>query len=378
LDLVKNKVIGNHQLEWVEEPPLSLLFVPPVGKKRSRDNMRITILLLLFFFIGGHVQAEFETWTSADGRQASLRLHEVVERDGEKIGRFILPDGRVFEIKASELNDESAARLAAWSPPEPEEPEEPEEAEEAEDQTLVTERGADPSFKDLLESRKLVPGANRTEGVKGSTVRVDHSIVEATPYGRRRIEQDIRIHTLAHSSINRNRFDDWTRWYQEHGNTQVFRLFEGETNVRNDRPYSARIEAFSNLTWKEGDGWHEWTGAFTIVKPHTSSIFQVMNRDNEWAVHIEMDDDGNVSVNHRRGPKLQIAERMTGKPFDIRVRDNGRDFEVYLNDQKVTEGSYARPTGVTNFRWGMYRGKHPVTHDAMILVSGATVRSEGR
>lgn len=64
---------------------------------------------------------------------------------------------------------------------------------------------------------------------------------------------------------------------------------------------------------------------------------------------------------------------MTGKQFHICVRDNGHDFEVYLNGKQVGTGSWDRPTGDTGFRWGMCLGAHEVKHDAMIFVSGVTV-----
>ena len=64
---------------------------------------------------------------------------------------------------------------------------------------------------------------------------------------------------------------------------------------------------------------------------------------------------------------------MTGKPFLIRVRDNGHDYEVYLNGKLAGAGAFARPVGETGFRWGMYLGANEVKHDAMIFVSGATV-----
>ena len=64
---------------------------------------------------------------------------------------------------------------------------------------------------------------------------------------------------------------------------------------------------------------------------------------------------------------------MVGKPFHVRVRDNGLDYEVYLNGKKMGEGSYKRPEGDTNFRWGMYLGGNEVRHDAMLLVTGAAI-----
>jgi hypothetical protein len=55
------------------------------------------------------------------------------------------------------------------------------------------------------------------------------------------------------------------------------------------------------------------------------------------------------------------------------VRDNGENYEVFLDGTKMGEGSYKRPKGTTAFRWGMYLGKSEVHQDAMIFVSGATI-----
>lgn len=328
------------------------------------------LVAMIALAAGGLARGEFETWTSADGRQSTMMLVEVIEGENGKTGRFSLRGGRVFEIPASELSADDARRLAEWSPPA--------EAGSGGGAPLFTQSGTDPTFAELLASGALRPGANRNEGVTGSKIKVANARVETTAYARRSIARDIRIHTLAHSSIARRNFGQWTRWYQEDGNTQVFRLFKDETNVRNNRPNAPRIESFSTHNWKAGGGWHEWTGTYTIIKPVGCAIFQVMNRDNEWAVHLGMNGAGDISLNHRRGPRLVIARNMTGKPFDIRVRDNGHDYEVFLNGEQVAAGKYARPTGVTNFRWGMYLGSRPMPEDAMIFVSGATVRAVGR
>lgn len=239
-------------------------------------------------------------------------------------------------------------------------------------QELYTQKGTDPTFKELIAGKKIPQGANSTDGVKGSKIDVNNRLVETTPEAKRRIPEDINIHTLGNSVIRREQFDKWSRWYQEDGSTQVFRLFTGEVNVRNDRDKAARIEAFSQLSWKRG-AWHEWSGTYTLVKPHGAMIFQVKNNDNDWAVALNANSKGDVSLNHRRGQDKVIAKAMIGKPFHILVRDNGHDYEVFLNGAKVGAGSYARPTGTTNFRWGMYLGGNDVTHDAIIFVSGATI-----
>lgn len=237
---------------------------------------------------------------------------------------------------------------------------------------LFTQSGEDPTFEEVMKSGKLPKGENSKQGVTGSKINVANKLVELTPAARRPIPKDIRIHTLGSSVIPRVDFGKWSRWYQEDGSTQIFRLFKGETNVRNARENAARIEAFSNVTWKQGD-WHEWSGTYTIIKPHGAAIFQAKNNINDWSVQLNMNSKGDVVLNHRRAGDKVIATAMVGKPFHIRVRDNGKDYEVYLDEKKVGEGLYARPEGTTGFRWGMYLGKSAVNNEAMIFVSGATV-----
>lgn len=237
---------------------------------------------------------------------------------------------------------------------------------------LFVQKGTDPSFEEVMQDGKLLKGETSKIGVRGSEIDVKNELVELTPEAKRPIPGEIRIHTLGNSAVPRDDFKKWSRWYQEDGSTQVFRLFKGETNVRNSRENAARIEAFSNLSWKHG-AWHEWSGTYTIIKPHGAAIFQAKNNINDWSVQINMNSKGDVILNHRRAEDKVIATGMAGKPFHIRVRDNGQDYEVYLDGNKMGEGTYARPEGTTAFRWGMYVGKGSVNQNAMIFVSGATV-----
>lgn len=245
----------------------------------------------------------------------------------------------------------------------------PDTAPKTEVPNLFKQTGTDPSFKSLLDDGTIPVGKNSTQGVKGSTIDINRTIVERGANSKNPIPKEINIHTLCNSFIPRKDFKKWTRWYQEDGNTQIFRLFKGEHNVRNSRPEAARIESFSSLKWKQGD-WHEWTGTYTIVKPHSCSIFQVKNSLNDWSVMINLSDSGTIKLNHRRHqPDIIIAKQMTGKSFDLMVRDNGYDYEVYFNGEKVGTGHYSRPEGYTSFRWGMY--DRTLRHDALIFVTGA-------
>jgi len=235
---------------------------------------------------------------------------------------------------------------------------------------IFIQQVTDPTFKQLLDEKAFPIGEDSDKGVKGSTIRVNTKALMRAANSEAPIPQAIKLHTICNSHITRKDFNNWTRWYQEDGNTQVFRMFKGEHNVRNKRPDAGRIEAFTNLSWKRSDeAWHYWIGTYTIVKPHGAMIFQVKNDKNDWAVSIGMNDEGDIKLNHRRGQEdVVIAKRMVAKPFQIGIRDNGHNYEVYYNGEKVGEGEYDRPSGETVFRWGMYDGTF--RHDAMLLVTG--------
>jgi len=242
---------------------------------------------------------------------------------------------------------------------------------------LFSQTGTDLTFAELMQARAIPVGRNSTEGVRGSTIRVATDVLSRAAHNNDPIPQNIRIHTLCNSLIQRDSFNRWTRWYQEDGNTQIFRLFAGEHNVRNDRPGAARIEAFTALSWQRGETWHEWRGTYTIIQPHGAMIFQIKNTDNDWAVSVMMNDQGDVTITHRQAPqgeerRIELAQAMVGQPFELGFRDNGHDYQVYYNGRRVTQGSYNRPTGTTSFRWGMYDGT--VRHDAMLFVTGARFR----
>jgi hypothetical protein len=235
---------------------------------------------------------------------------------------------------------------------------------------LYTQEGSDPSFESLLAKKAFPTGVNSRTGVTGSKIKVNHALLAKSVDGDHPIPKDIAIHTLCNSVIPRKDFPKWTRWYQEDGNTQIFRLFKGEHNVRNDRKGAPRVEAFSKLKWKRGD-WHEWEGTYTIVKPIGCAIFQAKNPKNDWSVMINMSDQGDVILNHRRHQKDKtIAKNMTGKSFHVKVRDNGHEYEVFYNGEKVGNGHYDRPAAETGFRWGMYRGSTTI-QDGLLFVTGA-------
>ena len=203
----------------------------------------------------------------------------------------------------------------------------------------------------------------------------------------------IRLHTQVSGGISRNDFDQWTRWYQEDGNTQVFRLFKGEQNVRggtgNDGS-PGRVEAFSHTLTIAPGTWREWEGTYTFIQPVRGCIFQLMHEGSLWPFHIEMSGKGDISFLRRRPvPGMEraivMAENMVGKSLSVKVRANGEDYEVYQKApldagpwKLVTKGSFTMAKdNKISFRWGMYCGSkkgHAVSNDALLFVTGATIR----
>lgn len=243
--------------------------------------------------------------------------------------------------------------------------------------------GTNPAFAEIRDSI--------TGGFAGTMIDVNNELVEGGLFSDYGVQSDLKIHTLGSSVVSENAHDNWNRWYQTDGATQVFRLFPGEENVRNSRPLAARIEAFdANTGWNVDDGeWNEWVARYTIVKPINAAIFQAKDRDDEaWSVHLNMTESGSVYVQHRRPLPGQekrelLVENAIGQPFDVRIRDNGLDYEVYLGDQAdpFTSGQYVRnadpgDNSDTRFRWGIYVGAKEVESEALVFVSHATVNPD--
>ncbi len=94
---------------------------------------------------------------------------------------------------------------------------------------LYTREGEDPTFAAVLQRGGIKIGERFSKGpVLGSRIDVNNELLEKQIGKTGPIPKDIGIHTQGSGGINRKNFDQWTRWYQEDGNTQVFRLFKDE------------------------------------------------------------------------------------------------------------------------------------------------------
>lgn len=265
----------------------------------------------------------------------------------------------------------------------------------ASSEPLYKQEGSDPSFETLLERGVIKPGDKFSKGpVLGSRIHVNHKLLEKQVGKIGPIPQNIGLHTeVCGDSIGRKGFDKWTRWYQEDHNVQVFRLFEGEQNVRGsagEKGSPGRVEVFTTHMPGERGAWHEWEGTYSIIQPVQGCIFQLMHAGSLWPIHIQLNDKGDISYFHRKAApdrerEVVMAENMVGKSLSIKVRANGEDYEVYqkapLDDgpwKLATKGAgpKAKNSGI-QFRWGMYCGSkkgHTVPNDAMIFVTGVSIR----
>jgi len=265
---------------------------------------------------------------------------------------------------------------------------------------LYTTEGTDPSFAAVQESSGGKPGDRFNKGgALGSRIHVNHELLEKQVGKPSPIPKNIGLHTQFSGGINRKDFEKWSRWYQEDGNVQVFRLFKGEQNVRSGEAKDGspgRVEVYTTALPTAPETWHEYEATYTVIKPVGACIFQLFHDGKDangnallWPLHIGMTAQGEIHVLRRR-PKpgtektVTIAENMVGKSISIKVRANGEDWEVYqkspLDDgpwKLVTKDSYTKAKDKISFRWGMYCGSkkgQTVPNDAMIFVTGIKIQ----
>lgn len=253
-------------------------------------------------------------------------------------------------------------------------------------QSLYTQTGSDSTWNYIVKNDMIPIGSTSYAGITGSTIDVNqnHPEIRSSQYANRAIQEDIAIHTLGNATVPREDFHKWSRWYQEDGNTQVFRLFKGEINVRNDVYNKPRIEAeldnhSSGTKILNNADWVEWSGTYTIVEPVESNIFQIWSA-NDYVLMLQMSNTGKVQLNPRdQSGHKTMFENATGKSFDIRVRDYGTKYEVYLNDKLFYSRNYKAKYGssrAAHFRWGIYASRLSGDHggvpkNGMLFITGA-------
>lgn len=265
---------------------------------------------------------------------------------------------------------------------------------------LYTQEGTDPSFAAIQENSGVKVGERFNKGgAPGSLIRVNHDMLGKQVGKPGPIPQDIGLHTEFSGGIKRKDFGKWTRWYQENGNVQVFRLFKGEQNIRGGEAKDGspgRVEVYAGALTVTPGAWREFEGTYTVIHPVGANIFQLFHNGKTdkgdailWPFHIRMSDKGDIYFARRRDvpgmeKKIIMAENMVGKSLSIKVRANGKDYEVYQKSplaadewKLVTKGSYIKAEdNKISFRWGMYCGSkkgQSIANDALMFVTGATI-----
>ena len=251
-------------------------------------------------------------------------------------------------------------------------------------QDLYTKSGSDLTWQQVKDQKKI-PSASG--GLTGSDIDVnqDHPLISSSPYKDRAIQDNTAIHTIANSTVPRSNFNKWTRWYQEDGNTQVFRMFKGEINVGNDIYYKPRIEAELKSHSKgtkinNGAEWVEWSGTYTFVEPVQANIFQIWS-NKDVVLMLNMENDGRVRLNPRDQSGFKtILQNGKDKSVHIRVRDYATKYEVFVDGKYFYGRNYASESErVAHFRWGIYASRNKgdfggVPQDGMMFVTGAQRR----
>lgn len=78
--------------------------------------MKTTLFLAITSSLVLPVSAAFENWTNKEGKSVQLELVEVTGDEGAKAGVFKMRNGRNVTIKAADLAEADAKRLAEWKP----------------------------------------------------------------------------------------------------------------------------------------------------------------------------------------------------------------------------------------------------------------------
>ena len=190
---------------------------------------------------------------------------------------------------------------------------------------------------------------------------------------------------MTHSFVGPENFPNMSRWYQEDENTQIFRLFPGDDNIRNLRANAPRSEAFGLVSWKRGDGWYEWSGRYTFLQVREGAVLQIKHNSTYWSMQLILDEnpDGTFDLSYiklrDRDAKTLLMKDVVGKGVDIRVLDNGDDHKVFVDEElKVVNRMTDRPEEDDNrARWGLYTPRSAIDRDILMFVTGAYVGPAG-
>ncbi|WP_282135222.1 polysaccharide lyase family 7 protein [Seonamhaeicola maritimus] len=177
------------------------------------------------------------------------------------------------------------------------------------------------------------------------------------------IPSPFNLFTVIDDDVERKDFNSVSKWYEEFANKQIFKLFTGDEFV-GERKH-ARTEAGQGLKWKQGTEWHTFEATMTPSGKlnETYTIAQLFAGCCGPQLRVEVRSSGRINVGSRANGNIRIStdeDWATGtKSFKIKIRSNGKDMEVYFNDElKFTgiseESTFGNIDALYHFRWGVY------------------------
>ncbi|NER17807.1 polysaccharide lyase family 7 protein [Spongiivirga citrea] len=177
------------------------------------------------------------------------------------------------------------------------------------------------------------------------------------------IPDPFNLFTVIDDDVPRSEFDEVSKWYQEEPGKQVFQLFTGDEFI-GERKH-ARTEAGQGLKFKEGTTWHtlEATMHPSDKLDITYTIAQLFAGCCGPQLRVEVRTNGRIHVGSRSNENVRIStdeDWANGqRSFTIKIRTNGRDMEVYFNNELKFTGVSEESTmdnvdALYHFRWGVY------------------------
>lgn len=156
------------------------------------------------------------------------------------------------------------------------------------------------------------------------------------------------------------------KWYEEKDNWQIIKLHDGDR--QNDQADSRQRTEVYAKEWHSNSPstWYEWSADYQITKTGKAgagAIFQMKDHRDaiQWEIQLNFGaaNKGTLVLDRRRGDDLELGRDLLGKIFNMKIRSNGREYEVYYNCKLVDkQAHFMAKKGEGNYawRWGTYIG----------------------
>jgi hypothetical protein len=198
----------------------------------------------------------------------------------------------------------------------------------------------------------------------------EESIIPSSPSSAKvaatGIPNAITLFCPGNTQASRSEFPGLTHWYTESGGqTQVFKLYNGDAIPRASDPTDihARSEVGGGFYFSEGSTWHTFEARMKISRTLTESlaIAQLFASSEGPQLILHIRSNGNLDYGSRSNGNgvIETGNWADGRTFKVKIRSNGRNWELYINNSKKVSGiTEESQQGNTNadytFRWGIY------------------------